>query len=78
MIEKETDRKAEGFPHIRRQSRNSWLLVPTSKYTSREVPPKNQTRKWIIRQRDPRAAEFAASLGVSPIVADLLLARGIW
>jgi single-stranded-DNA-specific exonuclease len=33
-------------------------------------------RKWITRQRDPRAAEFAASLGVSPIVADLLLARG--
>ena len=40
------------------------------------MPPKNQTRKWIIRQRDLRAAEFAASLGVSPIVADLLLARG--
>lgn len=40
------------------------------------MPSQRQTKKWIIRQRDPRAAEFAASLGVSPIVADLLLARG--
>ena len=40
------------------------------------MPPKRQLRKWIVRQRDPRAAEFATALGVSPIVADLLLARG--
>ncbi|HKP37051.1 MAG TPA: single-stranded-DNA-specific exonuclease RecJ [Pyrinomonadaceae bacterium] len=35
-----------------------------------------QTRRWIVRQPDPRAVEFAASLSVSPIVANLLLARG--
>lgn len=40
------------------------------------MPPKGQTRKWIIRQRDAGANVFAAALGVSPIVADLLLARG--
>jgi single-stranded-DNA-specific exonuclease len=40
------------------------------------MPPKRQTRKWIVRRRDSRADEFAASMGVSPIVADLLLARG--
>src|SRR6185503_12060745 len=40
------------------------------------MPPKRQTRKWIVRRRDDRANEFASALGVSPIVADLLLARG--
>jgi single-stranded-DNA-specific exonuclease len=40
------------------------------------MPPKRQNRKWIVRQCDARAKEFAAALGVSPIVADLLLARG--
>src|SRR6185503_16843276 len=40
------------------------------------MPPKRQTRKWIVRRRDDRATEFASALGVSPIVADLLLARG--
>src|SRR5437867_6215726 len=34
------------------------------------------SRRWIIRPRDNRAAEFAAALGVSPIVAGLLLSRG--
>jgi single-stranded-DNA-specific exonuclease len=40
------------------------------------MSPNRQTRKWIVRRRDSRADEFATSLGVSPIVADLLLARG--
>src|SRR5437660_135578 len=36
-----------------------------------------QTRKWIVRQTDPvRAKELSAALGVSPIVAHLLVARG--
>src|SRR5437763_16472980 len=36
-----------------------------------------QTRKWIVRQTDPvRAEELSATLGVSPIVAHLLIARG--
>jgi single-stranded-DNA-specific exonuclease len=34
-------------------------------------------KKWKVRQTDPvRAAEFAAALGVSPVVAALLIARG--
>jgi single-stranded-DNA-specific exonuclease len=34
-------------------------------------------KKWIVREPDPRsAAELAAALGVSPIVAGLLVARG--
>jgi single-stranded-DNA-specific exonuclease len=40
------------------------------------MPPKRQPRKWIVSQPDERAAEFATALGVSPIVAGLLLARG--
>src|SRR5437764_10234415 len=36
-----------------------------------------QTRKWIVRERDhARAGQLAATLGVSPIVAHLLIARG--
>jgi single-stranded-DNA-specific exonuclease len=36
-----------------------------------------QTRKWIVRQTDTvRAKELSATLGVSPIVANLLVARG--
>ena len=39
--------------------------------------PKKQSKKWIVRERDhSRAARLAATLGVSPIVADLLIARG--
>lgn len=37
---------------------------------------KKKSKKWLVRDTDPRAAEFAAHLGVSPIVAGLLLARG--
>ena len=38
---------------------------------------KKQKKKWIVRQFDgARAVELAGSLGVSPIVADLLIARG--
>jgi single-stranded-DNA-specific exonuclease len=33
-------------------------------------------KRWIVRQPDSRAAELAAALGVSPIVAGLLVARG--
>lgn len=34
-------------------------------------------KRWIVREQDPhRAAALAASLGVSPIVAGLLIARG--
>src|SRR5881398_1411109 len=40
--------------------------------TAKRVP-----KKWIVRPPDEsRAAELAASLGVSPIVAGLLVARG--
>src|SRR5881275_2445309 len=36
-----------------------------------------QTKKWIVRQTDPvRVNELSAALGVSPIVANLLVARG--
>jgi single-stranded-DNA-specific exonuclease len=36
-----------------------------------------QTRKWIVRQTDTlRAKELSAALGVSPIVANLLVGRG--
>src|SRR6185369_12828635 len=37
---------------------------------------KKKSRKWIVRKTDPRAQELATQLGVSPIVADLLVARG--
>ncbi len=38
---------------------------------------KRQKKKWIVRPSDPaRATELAAGLGVSSIVADLLIARG--
>ena len=38
---------------------------------------KKKSKKWIVRKTDhPRAQELATQLGVSPIVADLLLARG--
>src|ERR1041384_8711007 len=36
-----------------------------------------QTRKWIVRRTDAaRAKELSAALGISPIVANLRLARG--
>src|SRR5712692_11057576 len=39
--------------------------------------PKKQHKKWIVRQPDGvRAAELASALGVSPIVAGLLIGRG--
>lgn len=39
--------------------------------------PKKKTKRWIVRTIDhARAAELSASLGVSPIVAGLLIARG--
>ena len=39
--------------------------------------PKRVPRKWILRQHDQSlAAELARALGVSPIVAGLLVARG--
>ncbi|PYS69895.1 MAG: single-stranded-DNA-specific exonuclease RecJ [Acidobacteria bacterium] len=39
--------------------------------------PKKKSRKWIVREPDhSRAAQLAATVGVSPIVADLLIARG--
>ena len=39
--------------------------------------PRKQTKRWIVRQPDPtRAAELAGAVGVSPIVAALLIARG--
>src|SRR5216684_2480338 len=38
---------------------------------------KRSSRRWTIRQPDiSRAAELAAVLGVSPIVAGLLISRG--
>src|SRR5262245_6390099 len=38
---------------------------------------KKKSKKWVVRKSDRRrATEFAAQLGVSPIVADLLIARG--
>lgn len=38
---------------------------------------KKKSKKWIVRQTDPvSAAHLAARLGVSPIVAGLLIARG--
>src|SRR5438445_3366614 len=39
--------------------------------------PKKKSRKWIVRERDhSRAAQMPATVGGSPIVADLLVARG--
>src|SRR5258708_18418813 len=44
---------------------------------SARLSPKRFSRRWIVRQPDTsRAAELAAALGVSPIVAGLLVARG--
>src|SRR6266566_7577772 len=44
---------------------------------SAKPSPKRWTKRWIVRQTDTgRAAELAAALGVSPIVAGLLVARG--
>src|SRR2546430_677231 len=40
------------------------------------MPPKRESRKWIVRPTDRRADEFATALGVSSVVAGLLLARG--
>jgi len=38
---------------------------------------KKKSKKWLVRETESaRAAELGAQLGVSPIVADLLLARG--
>lgn len=38
---------------------------------------KKKSKKWVVRKTNhPRAAELAAQLGVSQIVADLLVARG--
>ena len=38
---------------------------------------KRKSKKWVVRETDgPRAAELAAQLGVSSIVADLLVGRG--
>ena len=38
---------------------------------------KRQKKKWIVRESEGvRAAELAAMIGISPIVADLLIARG--
>src|SRR5260370_41728709 len=39
--------------------------------------PRMETKRWIVRARDPtRATDLAAALGVSPIVAAVLIARG--
>lgn len=39
--------------------------------------PKKKTKRWIVRTTDhAQVAELSASLGVSPIVAGLLIARG--
>jgi single-stranded-DNA-specific exonuclease len=39
--------------------------------------PKKKSKKWIVRERDQaRAGQLASTLGVSPIVAHLLIARG--
>ena len=44
---------------------------------SAKASTKKSSRKWIVRQPDPiRAAEMAAALSLSPIVAGLLIARG--
>src|SRR6266550_3930309 len=44
---------------------------------SAKPSPKRWTKKWIVRRTDTsRAAELAVALGVSPIVAGLLVARG--
>jgi single-stranded-DNA-specific exonuclease len=44
--------------------------------TARPVP-KKVSKKWVVREPDTgRGAELASALGVSPIVAGLLLARG--
>src|SRR2546423_5731644 len=40
------------------------------------MPPKRESRKWIVRRPDGRAGEFATALGVSSVGAGLLLARG--
>jgi len=34
------------------------------------------TKRWIVNPPDSRATELAAALGLSPIVAGLLIARG--
>lgn len=39
--------------------------------------PQKQRKKWIVRESNPaQTAELAAALGLSPIVAALLIARG--
>src|SRR5205814_3317484 len=39
--------------------------------------PKKKSKKWIVRERDmARAGQLASTLGVSPIVGHLLIARG--
>src|SRR6267154_156637 len=44
---------------------------------SAKPSPKRWPKRWIVRQSDTsRAAELVAGLGVSPIVAGLLVARG--
>ncbi len=37
----------------------------------------DQARRWIVRSPDPRAADLAAKLRTSPILAQILLNRGI-
>ena len=44
---------------------------------SASASPKRISKKWVVREPDTvRATELANALGVSPIVADLLVARG--
>ena len=44
---------------------------------SASASPKKTSKKWVVREPDTvRATELANALGVSPIVADLLVARG--
>src|SRR5260370_33219076 len=44
---------------------------------SAAASPRMETKRWIVRAPDPtRATDLAAALGVSPIVAALLIARG--
>ncbi|MDT4953574.1 MAG: single-stranded-DNA-specific exonuclease [Acidobacteriota bacterium] len=57
-----------------------WSLESKEKslaFDSRLQTPDYMAKRWIVREQDTvRAARLARSLGVSPIVAQLLIARG--
>lgn len=58
--------------------RISWVLFGKASVSTTEAVPRSKTRRWIIRDCDFAAESvLAGAAGVSPLIARLLIARGI-